>query len=164
MTEDTSPEELWRSLGPALFSPGRNHPHATSACGQRQPPARNFRLWTEALVCIVSRGVPQYRLGNRINPGHKIGPEHKAYIKDHEVAPTTFWEVLLRWEQTWMWDNIQWESNDNWMVDSIREGTCIAVTDGSYMKELYPDILLAAFVIEWSIGRGRIWGSFPEVS
>ncbi len=64
----------------------------------------------------------------------------------------------------WMWDNIQWEGNDNWMADSIREGTCIAVTDGSYIKELYPDILLAAFVIECSIGRGRIWGLFPEVS
>jgi hypothetical protein len=63
-----------------------------------------------------------------------------------------------------MWDNIQWEGNDNWMADSIREGTCIAVTNGSYMKELYTDILLAAFVIECSRGRGRIWGLFPEVS
>jgi hypothetical protein len=63
-----------------------------------------------------------------------------------------------------MWDNIQWEGDDNWMADSIREGTCIAVINGSYMKELYPDILLAAFVIECSIGRSRIWGLFPEVS
>jgi hypothetical protein len=63
-----------------------------------------------------------------------------------------------------MWDNIQWEGNDNWMADSIREGTCIAVTNGSYMKKLYIDILSAAFVIECSRGRGRIWGSFPEVS
>ncbi len=50
------------------------------------------------------------------------------------------------------------------MEDSIREGICIAVTNGSDMKELYTDILLAAFVIECSIGGGRIWGSFPEVS
>jgi hypothetical protein len=64
-----------------------------------------------------------------------------------------------------MWDNIQWEGDDNWMADSIRERTYIAVTDGSYMKDLYTDILLAAFVIfECSTGRGRIWGSFPEVS
>jgi hypothetical protein len=63
-----------------------------------------------------------------------------------------------------MWDNIQWEGDDNWMADSIKEGMCIAVTDGSYMKELYTDILLAAFVIECYRGRGRIWGSFPEVS
>jgi hypothetical protein len=63
-----------------------------------------------------------------------------------------------------MWDNIQWEGDDNWMADSIREGTCIAVTNGSYMKELYTDILLAAFVIECSRRRGRIWGSFPAVS
>jgi hypothetical protein len=64
----------------------------------------------------------------------------------------------------WMWDNIQREGDDNWMADSIREGMCIAVTNGSYMKELYSDVLLAAFVVKCSRGRGRIWGSFPEVS
>jgi hypothetical protein len=152
LTEDTSLNEPWRSLGLDLFFPGKNHLSMTFACGK------------SSLGSIAPRGIPQYRLGYRINPGHKIGPEHKTYVEDHEVSPTTFGEVLLRWERTWMWDNIQWEGDDNWMADSIREGTCIAVTDGSYMKELYTDFLLVAFVIECSRGRGRIWGSFPEVS
>jgi hypothetical protein len=38
------------------------------------------------------------------------------------------------------------------------------VTDGSYMKDLYPNINLAAVVLECSRGRGRIWCSFPEAS
>jgi hypothetical protein len=63
-----------------------------------------------------------------------------------------------------MWDNIQWEGGDNWIADSIRQGTCIAVTVGSYMKTLYPDIYSAAFILECSNKSGRLWGSFPESS
>jgi hypothetical protein len=41
---------------------------------------------------------------------------------------------------------------------------CVAVTDGSYMGTLYPDIHFAAFVLECSNRSGRLWGSFPESS
>ena len=42
----------------------------------------------------------------------------------------------------------------------------MAVTDGSSMKALYPDIHLAAFLVllECKNRMGRIWGSFPELS
>jgi hypothetical protein len=63
-----------------------------------------------------------------------------------------------------MWDNIQWEGNDNWLADSIQQGTCIAMTDESYMQTLYPVIHLAAFVLECLNKTGRLWGSFPESS
>ncbi len=63
-----------------------------------------------------------------------------------------------------MWDNLQWVEDDNWMAVAIAEGTCIAVTDGSYMKDLYPNIHSAAVVLECSQGRGRVWCSFPESS
>ncbi len=72
--------------------------------------------------------------------------------------------MLLKWEQTWMWNNIQWEGDDNWIADLIRQGTCMAVTDGLYMKTLYPDIHSAAFILECSNKSGRLWGSFPESS
>ncbi len=57
-----------------------------------------------------------------------------------------------------MWDNIRWEGDDNWIAESIRQGTCMAVTDGSYMKTLYPDIHSAAFVLECRNKSGKIWG------
>ena len=63
-----------------------------------------------------------------------------------------------------MWDNIRWEGDDNWIAESIRQGTCMAVTDGSYMKTLYPDIHSAAFVLECKNRSGKIWGSFSEPS
>ncbi len=40
----------------------------------------------------------------------------------------------------------------------------MAVTDGLYMQELYPNICLAAFVLECSKGRGRIYGTFTEAT
>ena len=50
------------------------------------------------------------------------------------------------------------------MAIAIAEGTCIAVTDGSYMKDLYLHIHSAAVVLECTKGRGRVWCSFPEAS
>jgi hypothetical protein len=63
-----------------------------------------------------------------------------------------------------MWDNIQWEGNDKWIADAIRDGTCMAVTDVSYMKTLYPDIHSTVFILECSNRSCRLWGSFPESS
>jgi hypothetical protein len=49
-----------------------------------------------------------------------------------------------------------------WVHESIVQGTLVAVTDGSYIQELFPHICLAAFVLECSHGRGRIFESFSE--
>jgi hypothetical protein len=63
-----------------------------------------------------------------------------------------------------MWENLQWVGDDDWLLTAIDEETCIAVRDGSYMKDLYPNINSAAVVLECSQGRGRIWCLLPEVS
>jgi hypothetical protein len=55
-----------------------------------------------------------------------------------------------------MWDNLQWIGDDDWIGITIAEGTCIPVTDGSYMKDLYPHIHSAVVVLECTKGRGRV--------
>ena len=55
-----------------------------------------------------------------------------------------------------------WEKN--WLEEAIKDRTCVAVTDGSYTKELYPDLLSAEFVLECSKVIGKSFGSFPEQS
>ena len=40
----------------------------------------------------------------------------------------------------------------------------MAVTDGSYIKEHYPELCAAAFVLECTKGRGRLAGAFAEAS
>ncbi len=54
--------------------------------------------------------------------------------------------------------------DDNWIAGSIAARSCIAVTDGSYMKALYPNIHSAAFVLECTREGGQLWGSFTESS
>jgi hypothetical protein len=78
--------------------------------------------------------------------------------------PTTFWEVLRKWQREWIWENLQW-IGDNWCITcAIEEGTCMAVTDGLYMRDLYPQIHLSALVFECKKGRGWLWCSFTETS
>lgn len=73
-------------------------------------------------------------------------------------------EVLNQWGCTWLWDQIETTGSYGWVVDSIRAGTLVAVTDGSFMKQLFPMLCSAAFVLECSRGGGRLVGSFAEAS
>jgi hypothetical protein len=81
---------------------------------------------------------------------------------DPVTMPESFLDVLREWGNTWIWDSLRLIGDDNWLLEAIREGTCIAVTDGSYIREMFPEV--CAFVLECSKGRGRIFGSFPEQS
>jgi hypothetical protein len=81
-----------------------------------------------------------------------------------KIAPRNFQEVLIRWERTWMWGNLTWVGNDDWIGEAIRDESCIAVTNGSYIKHLLLSINSAALVLECSKGQGRLWCSFPEQS
>ncbi len=76
--------------------------------------------------------------------------------------PQNFWSMIEEWGETWMWDNLTIRGETSWLAVAIADNTLIAVTDGSYMKEIYPHINLAAFVLECSKGWGRLWGSFVE--
>jgi len=74
--------------------------------------------------------------------------------------PTTFWEILRRWQRTWMWENLQWVGDDHWIAEAIEDSTLIAITDGSYMKDLYPNIHLA--VLFWNAQRAMAGYGAPS--
>ena len=73
-------------------------------------------------------------------------------------------DVLRRWDCLWMWQSLRFIGDGNWLEESIAAGTCMAVTDGSHIRELYPGLFSAAFIFEYSDGRGLIVGSLPETS
>ena len=50
----------------------------------------------------------------------------------------------------------------HWRLWVIKRGTLRAVTDRSYIRELYPDICSASFVLECAEGAGRIVGEFAD--
>ena len=79
-----------------------------------------------------------------------------------QEMPETILDILREWGCTWMWRSLRLIGDDHWLEEAIEAGTCLAVTDGSYIKEFYPNVCSAAFILECREGRGRIIGSFPE--
>ena len=79
-----------------------------------------------------------------------------------QATQSTFWEVIRGWGNTWMWDSLAIAGDLDWIAASIADNSCVAITDGSYMKELYSYLNSAAFVLEYAKGRGRLMGSFVE--
>jgi hypothetical protein len=77
-------------------------------------------------------------------------------------APTTFLEVLNSWGNTWLWDHMSVSGGTEWIHQSIIKGLLVAVTDGSHIRELYPHLCSAAFVLECKKGQGRVTGSFTK--
>jgi hypothetical protein len=76
--------------------------------------------------------------------------------------PTSFLDILRSWGNTWLWEHLQVTGGETWIHDSIANSLLVAVTDGSYIREIYPNLCSTAFIMECSKGRGRIVGSFPE--
>jgi hypothetical protein len=104
----------------------------------------------------VERG--SYCSVREINPGI-ISISTTANLPSPKRTPATLWEVLTDWGHSWMWKHLQIVGEDHWLQESIQEEEYIAVTDGSYMKDLFPQLNLAAFIFECQKGRGRLVGS-----
>jgi hypothetical protein len=78
------------------------------------------------------------------------------------MHPETFLDVLCKWGCTWMWEEMRLTGDDGWLAMAIQENTLVAVTDGSYMQELYCNMNSCAFILEYTQGRGRLTGAFSE--
>ena len=77
-----------------------------------------------------------------------------------EIMPTKIKEVLKEWVCTWMWKSLRLVGSDEWIKDAIEGWNLVAVTDGSYVKERYPHLFSAAFILKCSKRRGRVFVSF----
>ena len=53
---------------------------------------------------------------------------------------------------------------DEWIEKAISNRSCVAVTNGYYMRELYPNVCSTALIFECTNGTGRLIGSFPETT
>ncbi len=80
------------------------------------------------------------------------------------AAPTNFWEAMQGWGNTWLWDDLVVSGDIDWIAYSIADNSCVAVTDGSYMKEVYPNLSSAAFVFKCSKGQGQLKGTLVETT
>ena len=76
----------------------------------------------------------------------------------------SFLDVLIEWGCTWMWYSAVLVGKDDWIEKAISNRSCVAFTDGSYMRELYPNVCPIAFIFECTDGSGKLIGSFPETT
>ena len=51
---------------------------------------------------------------------------------------------------------------DDWIEKAIANSSCVAVTYGSYMRDLYRNVCSTAFIFECTDGTGILIGLFPE--
>lgn len=56
-----------------------------------------------------------------------------------------------------MWKSLWLLGDNDWIVDAIQEGTCVAVTYRSYIREMYPDLCVPLFWSAPKDGGQNIW-------
>ena len=80
------------------------------------------------------------------------------------MLPLLLREVFDRWGNYWIWKDLRLDGGTDWLAESIGAGDCIAIADGLYMPDLRSDLCSTAFYFECRHGRGRLAGSFADVS
>ena len=96
----------------------------------------------------------------------EVAPAVIAVLSHTDLPPSplkhdSFLDVLIEWGCTWMWDSMVLVGKEDWIEKAIANRSCVAVTDGSYMRELYPNVFSTAFIFECIDGTGRLIRSFP---
>jgi hypothetical protein len=109
----------------------------------------------------VERG--DFCLVNEVQPG-VFCITSMAREAQEPPGSTTFVEVLREWGCSWLWGYISIEGGTDWIAQAIMAGSLVAIMDGSYKRQLYPNLCSAAFVLECSHGSGRLNGLFKEAS
>jgi len=122
-----------------------------------------------ANVYIKSADAPQAQFDGKPCSVQTMSPSRVRLRGSLDSAPRDdppedFLEVLQSWGHTWLWKRIKLTGNTDWIAEAIRHNTLVAVTDGSYIKEIHPNLCSAAFFLECSAGRGKLLGAFPEKS
>jgi hypothetical protein len=61
-----------------------------------------------------------------------------------------FWIVIVTWGSTQLWENLTIWGEILWFGKSIADNSLIAVADRSYMKDVFPQLISAAFIFEYT--------------
>ena len=78
------------------------------------------------------------------------------------VLPASLLDVMQGWGHTWLWNKMKVVRGSQWLLQAIAGETLATVTDGSYIREHYPELCSTAFKLECTQGGGPVTGAFPE--
>ena len=113
---------------------------------------------TEKNMAVAPRGCPSTTRGT----GAGMRKVISATVLPPHLGSTQGSKRSSEWGNTWMWEGIRVLGDGKWLEEAIRDNSLIVVTDGSYMKDLLPNMNSCAFILECGNGRGRATGAFPE--
>ena len=90
---------------------------------------------------------------------------HGPVLKEGPTKPDNFFAFLKTWKGAWMWNNIVNEGVDLcWVVDALKNGTAIWVTDGSFNRPIAPLVSGAGWIMYCTTTKQKLYGSFFERS
>ena len=75
-----------------------------------------------------------------------------------------FQAVLFSWSHKHWWEGLKYTGSGSWIYQSIKKGTLVCVSDGSYIRELHPLVCSAAIIMECSESQNRLSFSTTDVS
>lgn len=100
----------------------------------------------------------------------KESQEAGLILLSHTPSPppptvhTHFHDLLLSWSGAQWWNELKYSEDGTWLYHAARQGTLICVSDGSFIRELHPDVCSAAIIIECSNSLKRLSLSIIDIS
>ena len=83
---------------------------------------------------------------------------------EHSENNKSFLDLLKSWGGKWLWRGLNLNEDPSWAAECLANNTLVCVTDGSYQKELAPDLCSAGWIL-WCRKSGKcISGTLVEKS
>ena len=127
------------------------------------------RLTTDCLQTITGDYVSLECTPSQSGPMYSSPTTHDTWPLDSEnTSVLSFWDQVREWGGLWMWEmifpDVGLGFDISWMITSLRAGSLVAVTDGSYDRQRNPRVCAAGWNIMDTITGSRLAGSFSEYS
>ena len=120
----------------------------------------------EPLISTMDHGLPISVTGLEIRQVVKLstGPALATAADAHRG----FWDFLHSWGGIWMWEVLEYGKDTpvdlQWLVDSLRNGTSVWATDGSYDRKRASDLCGVGWMVYCTNTGFRLTGTFWERS
>ena len=73
-------------------------------------------------------------------------------------------EFLKSWGGEWVWNSLDLTEDPLWVAECLKNKTLVCVTNGSYNKQVAPDVCSAGWVIACTQTKRQILGTLIECS
>ena len=80
-------------------------------------------------------------------------------LDEQDDNKQTFVEFLKSWGGEWMWDGLKLSEDPLWVAECLKNKTLVCITDGSYNKQVTPDVCSAGWVMACTQTKRQISGT-----